>query len=168
MKWAKLFFSFRGRVSTAGYWLVSLTWFVLAIVLYSFWPASGMLGVPIGADHPVDAVYLLAAVPLLASGFAVIVKRLHDRNKSAWWLLLFLVCPPVMEAVASIDALDAALTVILMILSIAISLWAFIELGFASGTAGANRYGPEPSDGAAAVGDVRMEPRPRPGDDLMF
>jgi uncharacterized membrane protein YhaH (DUF805 family) len=166
MKWAKLFFSFRGRVSTAGYWLVSLTWFVAAMVAYNLWTPPGTSEVPIGANHLVDAVYILAAVPLFASCFAVVVKRLHDRNKSAWWLLLFLVCPLVMEAIASIDALDAALTVILMILSIAISGWAFIELGFASGTAGANRYGLEP-DGAADD-DVRMEPRPRPGDDLMF
>jgi uncharacterized membrane protein YhaH (DUF805 family) len=148
MSWVKLFFSFRGRVNPAGYWLVSLTWFVLAIVLYNFWPASGTLGVPIGANHPVDAVSLLAAVPPLASCFAVVVKRLHDRNKSAWWLLLFYYCPPIAETLASLNALDSAM-VFLNILSLAITLWAFVELGFLRGTFGPNRYGPDPLDDAA-------------------
>ena len=46
-------------------------------------------------------------------------KRLHDRNKSAWWLLIGLVpCIGI--------------------------IWIFVELGFRRGTYGRNRFGPDP------------------------
>jgi hypothetical protein len=48
MNWVKLFFSFRGRVNRAEYWVVSLTWFVLAaVVLIDPTPAPSE---PSGAD----------------------------------------------------------------------------------------------------------------------
>jgi uncharacterized membrane protein YhaH (DUF805 family) len=146
MNLVKLFFSFRGRVNLAGYWLVSLTWTVLAAVLYYQWTASGVSGVPIGVNHLVDAVLALVVIPPIASCLAVLVKRLHDRNKSAGWLLLFVVGPSVMEMVA--PDLDSGPTVVLMFLSIAIWLWGFVELSFVPGTAGPNRYGPDPLGGA--------------------
>ena len=34
-------------------------------------------------------VALIAYIPLIVSGLAVGIKRLHDRDKSGWWLLLF-------------------------------------------------------------------------------
>lgn len=61
--------------------------------------------------------------------FAVSVKRLHDRNKSAWWLLLWYV----------ISALGGALT--FGIASLAVAIWVFVELGCLEGTPGRNRYG---------------------------
>lgn len=50
------------------------------------------------------------------------VKRAHDRNKSGWWALLYVIVWP----------------------------WALIELGFLEGTKGPNRFGPDPR-GARAV-----------------
>jgi len=85
---------------------------------------------------------------LLASCFAIGVTRLHDRNKSAWWLLLFYFCPPILETLASLNVLDSAM-VLLNILSLAITLWAFVELGFLRGTFGPNLYGPDPMDDVA-------------------
>jgi uncharacterized membrane protein YhaH (DUF805 family) len=52
------------------------------------------------------------------------------------------------ETLASLNALDSAM-VFLNILSLAITLWAFVELGFWRGTFGPNRYGPDPLDDAA-------------------
>lgn len=65
-------------------------------------------------------VGLLAALawPMLA----LQAKRWHDRGKSAWWLLINLV-------------------------PYAGALWVFIECGFLPGTAGGNRYGPDPLAG---------------------
>jgi uncharacterized membrane protein YhaH (DUF805 family) len=85
---------------------------------------------------------------VLTSCLAIGVTRLHDRNKSAWWVLLFYFCPPIVETLASLNALDSAM-VFLNILSLAITLWAFVELGFWRGTFGPNRYGPDPLDDAA-------------------
>ena len=33
--------------------------------------------------------FIIVVIPMLVSGIAVGIKRLHDRNKSGWWLLLF-------------------------------------------------------------------------------
>jgi uncharacterized membrane protein YhaH (DUF805 family) len=52
----------------------------------------------------------------LALMFAVSVRRLHDRNKSGWWVLLYFV--PVIG-----------------------QIWLFLELGVLAGTPGPNRYG---------------------------
>lgn len=61
--------------------------------------------------------------------FAVMVKRLHDRDKSAWWLLLWW----------GVSAIGGPFTFGLV--SLAIGIWMFIELGCLAGTPGPNRYG---------------------------
>lgn len=61
-------------------------------------------------------VFLLVA---LWPSIAVLAKRWHDRDKSGWWNLISLV-PGVGP------------------------LWLVIECGFVRGTAGPNRFGPDP------------------------
>jgi uncharacterized membrane protein YhaH (DUF805 family) len=58
---------------------------------------------------------LLLAYPMIV----VTIKRFHDRNKSGWWVLIAFI--PVVGA-----------------------LWQLIECGFLPGTAGSNRFGPDP------------------------
>jgi len=149
MYWARLFFSFRGRVNRAGFWIVSLTWLALAAVLAIVWASSGVSTLLLDGNDPVALGGILVAIPVIASSFAVCVRRLHDRDKSALWLLLFLLCPAVMDALGSVGTLDAAPAVGLMVLSRAIGIWAFVELGCLPGSAGTNRYGPDPLAGAA-------------------
>ena len=77
---------------------------------------------------------------------AVTIKRLHDRDKSAWWYLLYGIAPFGFFLLAiylwTARVLEAAS--ILFVLSFVGLIWAIIELGFLRGTAGPNRYGPEP------------------------
>jgi uncharacterized membrane protein YhaH (DUF805 family) len=148
MNLMKIFFSFRGRANRAAFWLVSVTWFVVAPVLYYAWTASGGPELSFDVNRLADAAFIVLAIAVLTSCFAIGVMRLHDRNKSAWWLALFYFCPPVVETLASLNALDSAM-VFLNILSLAITLWAFVELGFVRGTFGPNRYGPDPMDDVA-------------------
>jgi uncharacterized membrane protein YhaH (DUF805 family) len=140
----RLFFSFRGRAGRAGFWLVSLTWGVLGLVFDSIWSATGAAEVQVGRDHFVDVAFALPMLVMLVSCVAIGVKRLHDRNKGAWWILLFYVAPPVLQAVAPLYDLESAVMVWLMVLSGALSVWALIELGCLRGTRGLNRYGPDP------------------------
>lgn len=63
-------------------------------------------------------VFLILLAPALVN-FAVLAKRWHDRNKSAWWAFIHLV--PVIGV-----------------------LWTFVECGFFKGTPGKNRFGPDP------------------------
>ena len=77
---------FSGRASRVEYW-----WFVLFIVLADI-IATAVDTVVLGTDledtRPLAAIWGLATlIPSLAIG----VRRLHDINKSGWWLLLWFV-----------------------------------------------------------------------------
>ena len=67
--------TFSGRACRSEYW-----WFMLFIFLVSA-----------AAISINDTVYGLVALGLLLPHLAVAARRLHDINKSAWWLLLGLI-----------------------------------------------------------------------------
>jgi uncharacterized membrane protein YhaH (DUF805 family) len=90
----------------------------------------------------------VAFVFIVGTGFwmhsAVAIKRLHDRDKSAWWYLLYGIGPLGIFIAAIyfyIERIPAAAW-ILFIVSIAALIWAIVELGCLRGTAGPNRFGP--------------------------
>jgi uncharacterized membrane protein YhaH (DUF805 family) len=85
------------------------------------------------------------------------VKRLHDRNKSASWLILYVAVPwalhlfvwlsgPMLGSLPSGFFADPMGTVrgVAYLTALAIGLWVFIELYFFRGTQGDNRFGPDP------------------------
>jgi uncharacterized membrane protein YhaH (DUF805 family) len=144
MNLIKLFFSFRGRVGRAGYWAVSIFWLVAAGVLNVAWNPSGASDIQFGRDHRVDAALVLIVFLTVASCIAVCVRRLHDRDKSAWWVLLYVLAPVMLETIAAFDDLDSAWMVIMTAFARAIPIWAFIDVGCLPGTYGTNRYGPDP------------------------
>jgi uncharacterized membrane protein YhaH (DUF805 family) len=73
----------------------------------------------------------------------VSLKRLHDRNKSAWWLALFYAAPFLLHSGAYAVGADHALY--FSALAALINLWALIELGFLRGSLGPNRFGDDPA-----------------------
>jgi uncharacterized membrane protein YhaH (DUF805 family) len=103
---------------------------------------------------------VLLVVPLLGIILAVVVyiavfvssimlgiKRLHDRDKSGWWLLLFIGAPVVLGGIQlAIDPYleGGAAPMLLTLASLAISVWFVVELGCLRGTVGPNQYGPDP------------------------
>jgi uncharacterized membrane protein YhaH (DUF805 family) len=119
-----LLFSFQGRVNRAKFWLVHVVmWVVLLVVFSAILGSAAMSSDPQAALQSVGAVggIILLIVYILAIwiGLAVAAKRWHDRNKSAWWILIAVV--PVVGG-----------------------LWYLIECGFLKGTTGPNKYGPDP------------------------
>ncbi|AEB77448.1 DUF805 domain-containing protein [Clostridium botulinum] len=75
---------FDGRATRKEYWYFALANILIALSLYTIWvilkPNSKFLD-----DNPLTIVYtILTFVPSLA----VSVRRLHDTNKSGWWMLL--------------------------------------------------------------------------------
>jgi uncharacterized membrane protein YhaH (DUF805 family) len=127
-----LMFSFRGRINRAKYWLSILLFAAIWLVgLGAFFIPFDAIGIPIGI-----AVIIAGFATLLAAS----VKRLHDRDKSAWYLFLFYLVPGVLEGFARTRE---GIGLVLPLLAGAISLWAAIELGFLRGTVGPNQYGPD-------------------------
>jgi uncharacterized membrane protein YhaH (DUF805 family) len=132
-----LVFSFRGRINRMPYWLVSLGMLIVMAAVFALVGISSVLQSPM--------LLLLLLIPSIWIGVALAVKRLHDRNKSAWWLVIFYMLPGLLEGMGGFAG-DAA--IVLLIASLALSIWALVELGFLRGTAGPNDYGPDPLAGA--------------------
>ena len=104
---AQIYFSLEGRVNRKTYWLLyfvpfttlyavvifmmfndpELVWLELAYIVLVFWPSIAVQG-----------------------------KRWHDRDKSAWWILIGII--PIIGFI-----------------------WALIENGFLAGNSGRNSYG---------------------------
>lgn len=149
MDWAKLLFSFGGRINRARYWLAILifgaVWLIFSTIALSVLGGIDALTSDSESWTGVDLILALPAIILLLaglwSGLAVAIKRLHDRNKSGWWLLLFWAAPSVLNGAATAARAPA---IILSMIGALIGLWGFVEIGCLKGTAGPNRYGPDP------------------------
>jgi uncharacterized membrane protein YhaH (DUF805 family) len=153
MSFGHLLFDFSGRINRAKYWLAVVFWtlvFLLTcgIVLYLIGRgvsdfSADDVGSVIASFGIGIVVVVLVMIPMVISGFAIGIKRLHDRDKSGWWILLFYFGPPVLDAIGR--AADASIiSFVLSLASFAIAIWALVELGFLRGTPGPNQYGPDP------------------------
>ena len=144
-----LLFGFSGRINRAKFWLAALIYCVFFFAV---------IGIAMALSSSMNAVFgaaIVAYIPLIVSGLAVGIKRLHDRNKSGWWLLLFYAAPLLLNLVSAYalgDETDIAHQVVLFI-SFAINIWALVELGCLRGTIGQNQYGSDP---------LAPQPAPRP------
>ena len=117
-------FSFQGRVNRAKFWLVHVVmWVVVLVVFGAILGSAAVSSDPQAALQSVGVVggLILLVVYVLALwiGLAIAAKRWHDRNKSAWWILIVFV-----PAVGG--------------------LWYLIECGFLKGTPGPNKFGSDP------------------------
>jgi uncharacterized membrane protein YhaH (DUF805 family) len=85
MVWRK-YAQFEGRSRRKEYWMFTLINCVVYVVLYAVGLAMMWAGNKLGtAILGLCVIYALAAlVPSLAVG----IRRLHDTNKSGWWLLI--------------------------------------------------------------------------------
>ena len=137
-----LLWSFQGRINRKPYWLAGLAIVVAMIVLLSLAAGAGDFS---GGSGTV-LVLLILSIPFIWIALALGAKRLHDRDKSAWWLLVFYLLPSILQGAGEHAGGQG---VVLALVGLAISIWALIELGFLRGTAGPNRYGPDPLAAAA-------------------
>ena len=146
--WA-FFFGFRGRINRAKYWLAMFTFCVV-------YPALTLAGLAVGEGPAFQVISHGINLAIFVSGLALTTKRLHDQDRSAWWLLLFYVGPfliafagwPLVWATAGSFG-DVRLVSLLMFRlclmgGIALAIWGSIEISFRRGTTGYNRFGPDP------------------------
>jgi len=144
-----LLFSFQGSISRQPYWLTTIAMIALALLIWSILAFSRGWVLPAGTGR-LDAVKLLLVasyVPFLWIALAVGTKRLHDRGRSAWWLLPFYILPSILEGAGG---RAGSLGILFVLASLAITVWAVVELGFLRGTPGLNAYGPDPLGAGSA------------------
>jgi uncharacterized membrane protein YhaH (DUF805 family) len=100
----EVFLSMEGRIPRGLWWASRLVYLLILIPLRLF---AGL-----SESNIIAFIPTIAAIPLIC----VNGKRFHDRNKSAWWVLI--------EFIPIIGG-----------------LWVLIECGFLAGTPRENRFG---------------------------
>lgn len=75
--------NFSGRSSRSEYWWYSLFTFILGFIIAIF---AGILG-----ENAGNALTGIVYLALLLPGLGLTVRRLHDINKSGWWILINLI-----------------------------------------------------------------------------
>jgi uncharacterized membrane protein YhaH (DUF805 family) len=148
MDWQSLSFSFRGRINRAKYWLAVLAFVVADIVL-------GLVGWVLGNGVVFQLLSFMVNLAVLIASIAVCIKRLHDRDRSGWWLLLFYAGPVgvaliggfIFWATADAVGMDWDWSFLglrfCLLAGFALAIWGLVEIGCLRGTAGYNRYGPD-------------------------
>jgi uncharacterized membrane protein YhaH (DUF805 family) len=137
MGWFTFVMSAGGRASRSQYWLscwLPLTLAALLAVLpvgaAAYFAAFLFVGDPQDAAALAMSLTLPHAVMidllLLWPSLAALIKRLHDRGKSGWFVLIGLI--PILG-----------------------QIWLLIEIGFLPGQRGDNRYGPDPLASGAPI-----------------
>jgi len=123
-------FSFRGRLRRRDFWIWQTVWFLLLLLLFSL-AGNSLIDMQLAA---------FCVVALLWPASAVVVKRLHDRNKGGQWALLLILAWMLMAGNWSMLPSELQWLVGRFIPTL-IMVSMLVELGFFKGTTGNNRYG---------------------------
>jgi uncharacterized membrane protein YhaH (DUF805 family) len=81
--------NFRGRASRSEYWYWTLFVILLSIAA-SIIDAIFFSGIEIAPNAQLSPLNTLVALGVLLPGLAVSVRRLHDLDRTGWWLLILL------------------------------------------------------------------------------
>ena len=110
----EILFSFKGRIPRSVYWGCSI------LITVAFYILLFAVGAIFGEESPITvAAVILCYIPMVWITLALQAKRWHDRDKSAWWILISLI--PLVGPI-----------------------WVFVENGCLKGTDGPNNFGPDP------------------------
>ncbi|MFL6796857.1 MAG: DUF805 domain-containing protein [Xanthobacteraceae bacterium] len=103
--------NFTGRASRSAFWY----WFLFAVLLSI---AASIIDQVAFSHSDITPISSLVGLALLLPGIAVTVRRLHDTDRSGWWVLLWFI--PIIG-------------------------WIILIIWYcARGTLGPNRFGPDP------------------------
>ena len=166
MDWTWYLFRFDGRINRARMWLAGLiiiAWMIFLAGLIA--GVSKLFGGPTSFGFRGNDIFKIvdpaayrspsaAELPRLAASvigtalflwvyLAASIKRLHDRDKSGWWMVPFFVLPGLYKQFA--DRLPDSYAVLpLSIAAYVLCLWGFIEMYCLRGSRKTNRFGGNP------------------------
>lgn len=117
---------FSGRARRKEYWMFFLFNIIFAVIASIL---DGIIGTR--GESGIGMIHALYSLFVLVPGLAVTVRRLHDTDKSGWWIFIVLI--PVIGAI-----------------------WLLI-LMMMDGTTGENKYGPNPKETSNVTDQPVME-----------
>ncbi|MCA1653516.1 MAG: DUF805 domain-containing protein [Sphingomicrobium sp.] len=138
---------FSGRAPRAEFWWFYLFYLIGYIII-------GIIDSLIGTRIPTLLYVVAMFLPYLGVG----VRRLHDTGRSGWWVLLPLIPAVIAGILAGPAILSGSLAAAgtagifgLLAVAAGIAVLVFFVL---PGTAGANRFGPNPYEGGEQLRTV--------------
>jgi uncharacterized membrane protein YhaH (DUF805 family) len=145
---------FSGRSRRMEYWMFFLFQILINVALYVLMLVVGGSAMMLGADSGgmaalgigaiiIAILYLIVTVGLIIPALAVGVRRLHDTNRTGWWLLAPL-APYVLLIVGAATEMTAVS--VIGVIGVLIAGVAVIVFMFLDGTRGDNKYGHDPKE----------------------
>jgi len=183
MDWTWYLFRFDGRINRALLWqallIVALLAALLGMIDQAIHVASGetsfKYSLEFDFDFGLDDLFRAVdprAYPLLPSAdrptlmlkvlgtslffwiyLATAIKRLHDRDRSGWWIIPFVFMPGLFSQFSDLLP-DSHWTLALGLTASTLWLWGLVEMFVVRGTSGHNRFGPDP------LAEVADDPAP--------
>ena len=173
MDWVRYLFSFNGRINRALFWQALLIALLLAGLLGLIGQAIHVLNgqrsftstltfsfdfalddlfkmvdprayrLQPSADRPTLILKAFGTSLFLWIYLATAIKRLHDRDRTGWWIVPFFVVPGLFTQFS--DLLPDSNWVLAIVLAMQIFwLWGLVEIFCLRGSLGSNRFGPDP------------------------
>jgi uncharacterized membrane protein YhaH (DUF805 family) len=143
---------FSGRSRRKEYWMFFLGVILFYILMLVLMMALGG-GAMLAADNPagmtgalagagiIGIIFLLAMLALLIPSLAVGIRRLHDIDRTGWWMLAGY--GPYLLSIVLAFSGSVELAGILNLISLA-GFLLLLVFAVLPGTPGPNRYGPDP------------------------
>jgi uncharacterized membrane protein YhaH (DUF805 family) len=144
-------FRFKGRIGRKQYWTATLTYVfggmlggVLLVVLAALNynpPDDTITNRTIIGFVLLGIAFIVFAIVIVAGLASTGIRRLHDRGKSEWWLILYYLAP---DRLLGETSFWRGAALIIPIAAGAVLIWGLIDLGILRGDPADNRYGPNP------------------------
>jgi len=96
------------------------------------------------AELPVLLFQAAGSVLFLWVYFATAVKRLHDRDKTAWWAIPLVAIPSFYNQLGGWLPNDSYFVLVISVLAFVFCIWGFVELYCLKGSRKTNRFGANP------------------------
>jgi len=130
--------TFTGRAPRSEYW-----WFSLFTALISV--LGGVISATLYGDPGEPTLYDITGLLLLLPSVAVSIRRLHDVNKSGWWLLYplaGLILIPIASLFDDTSLMDSAIVISIALMTLGYLY--VLYLAIKKSDSGENQYGKSP------------------------
>jgi uncharacterized membrane protein YhaH (DUF805 family) len=130
--------SLEGRMTRTDFWVATIALAVAAALLSL--GLNGLAKVATDGGWPRWILPVILQLIIVWPTFAVMVKRGHDRERSAWWTLAVNLAGHVVPRVLLINGKTEGAFWVWAV----IGAYILVDYGILDGTRGPNKYGPSP------------------------